>query len=87
MLNYLSENPAAAPPSAVSNLLGEIREEVNYTVAVYGLKQGYRADNLAESMKSEFYDRDYAEHPDTADAIVNRAQDHIAKRQQAQIEL
>ncbi|HEY9827543.1 MAG TPA: hypothetical protein V6D19_19060 [Stenomitos sp.] len=82
LLNFLSENPAAAPPSGTAQLLGEIREEVDYTVAHYALKQGYRADDLSESMKSDFYDRAYVEHPELVDAIVSRA--HSAHKQPTQ---
>ncbi len=86
-LGYLEEHPNAAPPSAVSNLLGEIREEIDYTVANFALKQGYRADNISESMKSEIYDREYAAHPEYVDAIVSRAQTAQHHKQPAQAEL
>ena len=73
-LRHIEEHPNSAPPSAVSNLLGEMREEIDYTVAHFALKQGYRVDNISESMKSEIYDREYAAHPEYVDAVVSRAQ-------------
>jgi hypothetical protein len=87
LLNYLSENPAVAPPSTVANVMGEIREEVDYTVAHYALRQGYRADDLSEAMQSDFYDRQYVEHPELVDAIVVRAQRAIERKQHVQIEI
>jgi hypothetical protein len=87
LLGYLEEHPNAAPPSAVSNLLGEMREEIDCTVAHFALKQGYRVDNISESMKSEIYDREYAAHPEYVDAVVSRAQNQHAHRQHAQAEL
>jgi hypothetical protein len=87
-LGYLEEHPNAAPPSAVSNLLGEMREEIDYTVAHFAMKQGYHVDNISESMKSEIYDREYAAHPESVDAVVTRAQTAQHHKQQfAQAEL
>ena len=81
-LRHLEQNPGTEPPAALANVMSEIKADIDYSVSAFAMKQGYRAEDISEAMKSEMYDREYVTNPETVDTVVSRAQAELHHRRE-----